>query len=280
MFPDGGISRLKAYGVIQRDWSGVKPNDIVDLAAVENGARPVAFSDAHYGRPVNLLSMGRGVNMGSGWETARNLYRPEAFEEDEHGNMIIPGNEWVILRLGTEGVIRSVDVDTHFFKGNFPESVTLEGCYLPDAADESFDEVDFRKQVTWVSLLERAKLGPSDHHLINLSDNASSSITTHVRMTIFPDGGVMRLRLYGSAQPLGKAPPVVDGRQESKLCVSPEDLPVEFGIGLGSPIKGAGGKDTGASVKQYGIHAEFSRQSTGSTGIGSDHESGGGYVTG
>ena len=71
IYPDGGVARLRVYGIPFRDWSAVGDNEQVDLAAALNGGRALACSDEHFGRMSNILNPGRGINMGDGWETAR-----------------------------------------------------------------------------------------------------------------------------------------------------------------------------------------------------------------
>ena len=80
LFPDGGVARLRVYGTPQFDWDHHPVSQKVDLVALCNGGRCVAFSDAHFGQPLNLISPGRGINMGDGWETARRLDRPAILE--------------------------------------------------------------------------------------------------------------------------------------------------------------------------------------------------------
>lgn len=82
IYPDGGVARLRVYGQVQCNWDKRDPNERVDLCAVENGGRPIAWNDSHFGPPHPLLTPGRGVNMGDGWETRR---RRE------------PGNDWMII---------------------------------------------------------------------------------------------------------------------------------------------------------------------------------------
>jgi allantoicase len=90
IYPDGGVARLRVYGIPFRDWSAVGDNEQVDLAAALNGGRALACSDEHFGRMSNILNPGRGINMGDGWETARRR---------------TPGNDWVIVALGHPGEI-------------------------------------------------------------------------------------------------------------------------------------------------------------------------------
>src|ERR1700712_71139 len=91
IYPDGGIARLRVYGEAYFDWSKVGASDEIDLAYIFNGAKSLAWSDAHYGHPDKILGPGRGRNMGDGWETKR-----------RRG----PGHDWAIIRLGHAGIIK------------------------------------------------------------------------------------------------------------------------------------------------------------------------------
>ncbi|MBA2258711.1 MAG: allantoicase, partial [Acidobacteria bacterium] len=117
IFPDGGVARLRVYGDVVVDWNRVAPNGrVVDLAAIEHGGLVVAASDMHYGAKDNVIMPGRAANMGDGWETKR-----------RRG----PGYDWLILRLGAAGRVRKIEIDTNHFKGNYPDSASVEGCVAP-----------------------------------------------------------------------------------------------------------------------------------------------------
>ena len=175
IFPDGGIARLRVYGEVRPDFSQI--HGVVDLLALEHGGRALACSDEHYGSMHNLNVAGRGVNMGDGWETAR-----------RRG----PGNDWVVLALGHPGVVEAVEVDTAHFKGNYPDRVTLDAAMF--AADEVPDNDDPR----WQPLLPEAKLEMDKQHAFS-AQLQSLGVISHVRMSIFPDGGISRLRVFGRA---------------------------------------------------------------------------------
>jgi allantoicase len=172
IYPDGGIARLRVYGQIRADFTGV--NGFVDLAAIENGGRAIACSDEHYGSMHNLNVPGRGVNMGDGWETAR-----------RRG----PGNDWVIVAMAQAGVIERAEVDTAHFKGNYPDRVVL------DAGNFESDELATPDSSQWQPLLAETKLKMDQQHYFE--DLQSDAVATHVRMSIYPDGGISRLRLFG-----------------------------------------------------------------------------------
>ena len=110
MLPDGGIARFRLFGLVVPVFpEGSSP---VDLAHVANGGLAVAYSDQHFGKASNILLPGRGIDMGDGWETRRS-------RDGDH-------YDWVVVKLGAEGVIEKVVIDTAHFKGNFPKMVKLE----------------------------------------------------------------------------------------------------------------------------------------------------------
>ncbi|KAJ3160520.1 hypothetical protein HDU88_007931 [Geranomyces variabilis] len=190
-WPDGGVARFRTFGLVSKDWKNVKPDQIVDLAHVENGGRAVSFSNAHYGHPRNLIAPGRSLTMAGGWETARNPDRPKTYVCDPvTGQLIIPGKHWAILELGHCGTVTSIEIDTHLFKGNFPESAIVEGAVITDAALAETNS----DAVLWNTLVPRTKLGP--HAQVNF-DVSSTSPVTHIRVTMFPDGGISRVRVLG-----------------------------------------------------------------------------------
>lgn len=196
MHPDGGIARLRAYGVGQRDWSSVSSHQDVDLVALTNGGVCLGYSDAHFGHPRNMIGLGRAINMADGWETARRLDRPKHLKVDQRGILQVPGSEWAVFRLGHPGVISSIEVDTNHFKGNFPDSCRIEVSSL--TAEEEAQCIRSRwNSGKWRVLLSPQKLRPHHRHLYNQSKLTLSSPVTHVRLIISPDGGVSRLRLWG-----------------------------------------------------------------------------------
>jgi allantoicase len=177
IYPDGGVARLRVHGEVAPKGKHTSRGEF-DLGAVENGGSVVASSDEFYGSPLNMLMPGRGKNMGDGWETRR-----------RRG----PGHDWAVLKLGMPGVIRGIEVDTAHFKGNFPESCSLDFCYAEGAGASAIPPL------AWEPLLERAKL-KADHRHIFREQLHGVEAATHVRFNIYPDGGVSRLRLFGHAE--------------------------------------------------------------------------------
>jgi len=178
IFPDGGVARLRVYGEVVADWARLRQRGDVDLAAAEHGGIVVACSDMFFGSRHNLVMPGDATHMGDGWETRR-----------RRG----PGHDWTVIRLGAEGAIRRVEVDTRHFKGNAPGACRLDAC----AADEALVRQQAGKEGgPWVELLPRTPLQPHARHAFEDALRAIGDVT-HVRFNIFPDGGVGRLRLFG-----------------------------------------------------------------------------------
>ncbi len=120
IYPDGGVARLRVYGEVVPDWPRLARRGEVDLAAVEHGGLVLAASDMFFGHRHNMIMPGRARDMSDGWETKR-----------RRG----PGHDWAVVKLGARGRVRRVEVDTAHFKGNFPESCSLEACDARGADD-------------------------------------------------------------------------------------------------------------------------------------------------
>jgi allantoicase len=178
IYPDGGVARLKVYGEVYRDWSTVDAGEIVNLAAATNGAKSILCNDMFFSHMDNLVMPGRGVDMGDGWETKRNR---------------TPGNkDWVIVRLAHKGSIEKILIDTAHFKGNYPDSCLVEGCNI-SYKDENKFEGD---TIHWTTILPQTKLSADHEHHFE-DEILNKGPFTHARLTIFPDGGVSRMRLWG-----------------------------------------------------------------------------------
>lgn len=180
IFPDGGVARLRVFGEVIPDWNRLQQiGGEIDLAAVESGGVVLSCSDMFFGHRHNLIMPGRAVNMSDGWETKR-----------RRG----PGHDWTIIKLGRPGSIQRLEVDTSWFKGNFPESCSLEACHAAGMPVEKLQDPEF----AWKPVLARTKLQAHTRHFFDeLMDVGSVS---HVRFNIFPDGGVSRLRVFGTVE--------------------------------------------------------------------------------
>jgi allantoicase len=178
IYPDGGVARLKVFGEIYKDWSIVDGREILNLAEATLGAKAILCNDMFFSHMENLLMPGRGINMGDGWETKR--------------SRIANNRDWVIVRLAHKGDIEKVLIDTGHFKGNYPDSCLLEGCNIA-YKDESKLEGD---AVQWTTILPKSKLSADKEHIFE-KEIVDNGPFTHVRLSIFPDGGISRIRLWG-----------------------------------------------------------------------------------
>ena len=173
IYPDGGVARLRVHGNVLPHWDALrKRNSEIDLAAAENGGDVPLASDMFFGHRQNLVMPGLARDMSDGWESQR-----------RRG----PGHDWCIVKLGTKGTITRAVVDTTHFKGNYPESCSLEGGVSDGSSLDSIE---------WRVLLPMSRLHAHTRHSFE-SELIDASEVTHVRLNIYPDGGVSRLRLYG-----------------------------------------------------------------------------------
>jgi allantoicase len=177
IFPDGGVARLRVYGDVVPDWAALRHHGEVDFATVLNGGRVVACSDMFFGSRHNLIMPGPPRNMADGWETQRRR---------------TPGHDWIVIKLGALATIRRIEIDTRHFKGNAPAACSLEACAM--ASESRSESIDLALGLEWFPLLPHTALQPDHRHTF---DAAPSGDITHVRLNIFPDGGVARLRLIG-----------------------------------------------------------------------------------
>lgn len=182
IFPDGGVARLRVFGDVEPSWvrevdetaAAHVRDDEVDLVSVRNGGLALACSDSFFGPMNNLIAPNRAANMGGGWESRR-----------RRG----PGHDWILLRLGAPGEIGLVEIDTNHFKGNFPDRCMLEGVNLPGARITDLIEAQ------WTEVLGPTKLAAHERKFVR--ELGARGPFTHLRFSIYPDGGVSRLRCWG-----------------------------------------------------------------------------------
>jgi allantoicase len=173
IYPDGGVARLRVHGNVLPDWDALRKRESeIDLAAAENGGDVIDASDEFFGHRQNLIMPSLARDMSDGWESRR-----------RRG----PGHDWCIVRLGTAGTITRVEIDTSFFRGNYPESCMIEGGVSDGGNLDS---------IAWRKILPMSKLQAHTRHAF-ADELADLGPITHVRFNIFPDGGVSRLRLFG-----------------------------------------------------------------------------------
>jgi allantoicase len=187
--PDGGVARLRVMGEALPDLGRlIAAGGEIDLAAAPTGACVVAASDRFFGDPQNMLRPGPAEHMGDGWETRR-----------RRG----PGHDWAVVRLGVEGAIRRIEVDTAHFRGNYPDRCSIEAARLDDPRSNA--DLD---GVPWVPLLQETRLRPDQPHVFE-RELSPDVVATHVRLNIYPDGGISRFRVFGD--------PTAHGRTSARL---------------------------------------------------------------
>ncbi|MBV9022426.1 MAG: allantoicase [Streptomycetaceae bacterium] len=172
--PDGGIARLRVYGEVMPDLVWLAALGTFDLVALENGGAIEDASDRFYSPPIHTILPGRSRTMDEGWETRRRRDK---------------GNDWVRYRLTEQAEIRAVEIDTGCLKGNSAGWAALSG------QDQSIGSGSEK----WFEILPRTRLQPDTVHRFLVDAPAA----THVRIDIFPDGGISRLRLHGSLTAAG-----------------------------------------------------------------------------
>ena len=178
IFPDGGVARLRVYGQPACNWDQKDPNALYEVSALASGGRIVAYNDSHFGSPMPLLTAGRGVNMGDGWETRR---RRE------------PGNDWVIIELGHPVVVEKIEIDTAHFKGNYPDRVSVQGALVGESTDQSL----VTQAMFWPTVLGEQKTEMDKQHFYEGAVLQPVGPVSHVRVNMFPDGGISRVRIWG-----------------------------------------------------------------------------------
>lgn len=163
-YPDGGVARLRVHGVPVPDprWLDDLP---FDLAALVNGGSVTECSDSFFSPPDNMLQPGGSLFMSDGWENAR--------RRDD-------GNDWAVVRLAAPGVPTVLEIDTTHYKGNAPDEASVSGLSVTG---------------DWQSLLPRTRLQPDTPHRFRV---AVDEPVTHLRIDVYPDGGIARFRAYGT----------------------------------------------------------------------------------
>lgn len=225
-FPDGGVARLRIWGTkvpekrfpkqrpaytpivtgrtctvvshSEPDVPSRLPYAFPELSCETNGGEGLLCSNKHYGTPWNLIQEGPGRDMGDGWETARHPSRPSILVKDPKSNLVASSlMDWCVIKLGQvagNGVSRVI-LDTKYFRGNYPESVLVEGCYVTDDALNDVDSVE------WFPLVPRGRMAPDSEHVFDRHKgqilNGERKVS-HVKVSIYPDGGLSRVRVYGA----------------------------------------------------------------------------------
>lgn len=178
IFPDGGVARIRLFGEVKYNWDRFNNEEIIELSSLKIGGSILAYNNAHYGDVSALLSEGRGKTMGDGWETRR---RRE------------PGNDWIIIKLAQKGIIEKIEIDTAHFKGNYPDRASIQAISI----DKNITTKDLiQSSENWDVILDETKLTADNIHEYEINSNSKAE-ATHIRLNIYPDGGVSRLRIFG-----------------------------------------------------------------------------------
>ena len=179
IYPDGGIARIRIYGSMKilKNFTG----KVLNLTSVLNGATPIACNNEHFGRAENILAPGMGKNMGDGWETRRS--RGKNFD-------------WLIIKCAAAGKIKKIQIDTHHFKGNYPDKCSIQAALINKKISGRAIVNNSKK---WKLLLNKVKLRAHQKH--NFKNNLmKDKKVNYIKINIFPDGGISRIRVFGKAE--------------------------------------------------------------------------------
>lgn len=156
----------------------------INLASPRLGAEAALCTDDFF------AAMGRML------QDAPPVWRPEEFDDNgkwmdgwESRRRRDSGHDWCVVRLGGKGAIYGVDIDTSFFTGNYPRAASVWAVYSEAMPTE---------RTAWTEIIPSTSLGPNAHHFI---ETRNPGLYNWVRLNIFPDGGVARLRVYGNPAP-------------------------------------------------------------------------------
>ena len=177
IFPDGGMARIRLFGKI--DMKKVNTNEkTTNLSSVLNGASIVGCNNEHFGKAENVIAPGKGKNMGDGWETRRS--RGKNFD-------------WLIIKFGKAGIISKLEIDTHHFKGNYPDSCSIQTAAILKKVSNSYV---VKNSTKWKVILNKAKLKANKKHIFK-SIRMNKNKVNFLKINIYPDGGISRIRVFG-----------------------------------------------------------------------------------
>lgn len=205
VFPDGGVARLRVWG--EPD-SAPEAGHEVDLACAQHGGQAVACSSTAMGSPVNVLKRQPAIAITDGWEPHRNRRQ---------------NGEWIVIRLGAPGRISEVVIDTKHFSGNHPEHIRVDGIHWEDPPIPAVIA-----SAEWTPIVDAFAPNPDSPHLKSVGDDGP---WTHIRVYVSPDGGVSRVRVYGTVD----REPVRDPKLAALNAMRPADAEAWFETVSGSP---------------------------------------------
>ena len=178
IFPDGGVARLRLYGKIEMEINILK-NKNINLTSVLTGASIVGCNNEHFGRAENVIAPGKGKNMGDGWETRRS--RGKNFD-------------WLIIKFGKPGLIKRLEIDTHHFKGNYPDTCSIQTANI---SKNLSNKLVANNSKNWKFILKKSKLSANKKHIFK-KFLVKRDKENYLRINIHPDGGISRIRAFGN----------------------------------------------------------------------------------
>jgi len=186
IYPDGGVARFRVLGEVVADLNAIRQKgEAVDLASVKLGSQVIASNDEFFGKKNNAIMPNSPVNMGDGWETKRK--RRDTYEK------LMQDPDWMIIKLGAPGEVSRIMLDTTYFRGNCPDTIQIDGCTF---RSDIPGKAPIGKNVAWKPILNRVKLQGGKLNIFEQEIMRTGPIN-HVRVQIYPDGGINRIRLMG-----------------------------------------------------------------------------------
>ncbi|MFJ6985553.1 MULTISPECIES: allantoicase [unclassified Streptomyces] len=186
-YPDGGIARLRVHGEVVPDPAWLAVLGTYDVLALENGGWAEDASDRFYSPASHTIQPGRSRQMDDGWETRRRRDR---------------GHDWIRYRLAGQCAVRAIEIDTAYLKGNSAGWVSVS---VRDGSAGGGEEGGGGREGEggeWVEVVGRTRLQPDANHRFVV---AGVVVGTHVRVDIYPDGGISRVRMFGALTGAGEA---------------------------------------------------------------------------
>ena len=177
IFPDGGVARIRLNGIVDLEKINLSEKNF-NLSSILNGSTILGCNNEHFGKAENVLSPGTGVNMGDGWETRRS--RGKNFD-------------WIIIKFGSPGIIDRLEIDTHHFKGNYPDSITVQSELVTNKP--KLKRI-LSESKNWKLVLGKTKLKPHRKHTFKTNAINKNKVNC-LRINIYPDGGISRIRAFG-----------------------------------------------------------------------------------
>jgi len=178
IFPDGGVARLRLYGKIEME-KNIFSNNNINLTSVLNGASIVGCNNEHFGRAENVIAPGKGKNMGDGWETRRSRGK---------------NYDWLIIKFGKPGLIKKLEIDTHHFKGNYPDTCSIQTANI---SKNLSNKLIANNSKNWKFILNKSKLSANKKHVFK-KFLVKRNKENYLRINIHPDGGISRIRAFGN----------------------------------------------------------------------------------